>query len=261
MPQWGVSFSPLVDGDLIFTNPGGPNGGSVAAFNKLSGDLAWKALDDPAGYSSPIAIDAAGTQQVIFFTGTRLVGVAPADGKLLWAFPWPTRFQVNAATPIFFQAQSGGQLLDYLFISSGYNEGCALLRLVAEGHGSVGVKPVYKNGNMHNQFASSVRWQDHFYGIDDPSFLACVAVRSGASAWKQRGFSQGALLVADGRLIVLDGAGRLTLAEAAGDAFHEIASFQALDGKCWTLPALARGKLYLRNQAEIVCLDLRKKPS
>ncbi len=78
---WGVSFSPLIEGDLIYTNPGGPNGGSLAAFNKRSGKLVWKALDDAAGYSSPIAITAAGVRQIVFFTGKHLVGVAPADGN------------------------------------------------------------------------------------------------------------------------------------------------------------------------------------
>jgi outer membrane protein assembly factor BamB len=66
--------------------------------------------------------------------------------------------------------------------------------------------------------------------------------------------------VADGRLIILDGGGTLTLAEASGNGYHEVSRFQALAGKCWTAPALAHGKLYLRNQAEIVCLDLRMKP-
>jgi outer membrane protein assembly factor BamB len=258
--QWGVSFSPLVDSDLVFTNPGGPNGGSVAAFHKRTGDLAWKALDDPAGYSSPIAIDAAGARQIIFFTGTRLVSVAPTDGKFYWAFPWPTSNMVNAATPIFFEALAGEQVFDYLFISSGYGKGCAVLKIVATGPGSVGMHPVYINNQMRNQFASSVRWKDYFYGLDDPSMLACVAVKSGESAWKHRGFSQGAVLVADDRLIILDGAGTLTLAEAAGSGYHEISSFKALSGKCWTAPALAHGKLYLRDQAEIVCLDLRRKP-
>src|SRR6516162_5231067 len=59
-PKWGIAFSPLIDGDLVFTSPGGRGGNSLAAFNKTTGELVWKALDDPAGYSSPIAATIAG---------------------------------------------------------------------------------------------------------------------------------------------------------------------------------------------------------
>src|SRR5262249_22260507 len=73
--RWGVSFSPLVEGNLVLTNPGGSRGRSLAAFDKLTGSLVWKALDDTAGYSSPVAATIAGVRQVIFFTGSHLVGV------------------------------------------------------------------------------------------------------------------------------------------------------------------------------------------
>src|SRR5262245_40322424 len=66
MPRWGVSFSPLVYGELVLTNPGGPNGNSLVAFNKLTGHVAWKNLDDPPAYSSPIAATIAGKKQIIF---------------------------------------------------------------------------------------------------------------------------------------------------------------------------------------------------
>ncbi len=78
--QWGTSFSPLVEGDLVLTNPGGRHGGSLAAFDKRTGSLVWKSGDDPAGYSSPIAATVSGVRQVLFFTGTRLVSVSPATG-------------------------------------------------------------------------------------------------------------------------------------------------------------------------------------
>src|SRR5262249_2955540 len=78
--RWGVSFSPLIDGDRIFTNPGGPNGNSLAAFDKRDGKLLWKALDDLAGYGSPVISTAAGVRQVVFFTGKHLVSVSPTDG-------------------------------------------------------------------------------------------------------------------------------------------------------------------------------------
>src|SRR5262249_22981238 len=119
--RWGVSFSPLVEGDRVFTNPGGPDGNSLAAFDKRDGKLLWKSQDDAAGYSSPIAATLAGKRQVVFFTASGLVGVTPEDGKLLWRYPWETRYECNIATPIV----AG----DYVFISSSYDRGCAVVKV------------------------------------------------------------------------------------------------------------------------------------
>jgi outer membrane protein assembly factor BamB len=255
---WGVSFSPLVDGDLVFTNPGGPDGRSVAAFNKHNGKLVWQALDDPAGYSSPIAVTAAGVRQVVVFTGAGLVGMAPGDGKLFWRYPWETSYGVNAATPIFFRARSGERTHECLFISSGYGKGCALLEVMKGEGGAPEVKMVYENNRMRNHFSSSVRLGDHVYGLDDDR-LTCMEVRTGQVAWQQRGLGKGALIAAGRHLIVLGEAGTLALVEAAPDAYHESARFDVFQGKCWTAPALAHGRLYLRDEKEVVCLDLRKK--
>src|SRR5262249_3018145 len=103
--SWGVSFSPLIEGNLVLTNPGGPDGKSIVAFDKISGKVAWQAFDDSASYSSPIAVTAAGRRQVIFFTGSYVAGIDPADGTVLWKYPWKNSTDVNAATPIAFSAR------------------------------------------------------------------------------------------------------------------------------------------------------------
>jgi outer membrane protein assembly factor BamB len=254
---WGVSFSPLVEGDRVITNPGGPGGRSVVAFDKQDGKRVWQALDDPAGYSSPIAVTAAGVRQVIVFTGSGLVSLAPEDGKLFWSYPWTTSFGVNAATPIHFRARAGERTLDYLFISSGYGKGCAVLKVVPEGAGA-GVRMVYENNRIRNHFASSVRVGDHFFGLDDDR-LTCMEVRTGKVAWQQHGLGKGALIAAGHHLLVLGETGTLALVEAAPDGYREPARFEVFQGRCWTAPALTHGRLYLRDEKEVVCLDLRKK--
>jgi outer membrane protein assembly factor BamB len=255
---WGVAFSPLVEGDLLFANPGGRGGKSLAAFDKRTGKLVWKALDDTAGYSSPIAVTAAGVRQVVFFTGDGVVGVTPADGKLLWRYPWETDFGVNAATPLFLRARTGDQVHDYVFITSGYHKGCALLELTRGRDGAFAVKPVYEHARFCSRFTTPVRVGDHLFGIDDRD-LVCMEVRSGRVTWRQRGVGECGLMAAAGHLLVLGETGTLALVEAKGDGYHEAASYQALDGKCWTPPTLADGRLYLRNEQEVVCLDGRKK--
>src|SRR6185437_1683919 len=154
--RYGVSFSPLVDGDLVYVMPGGP-GGAAAAFNRRSGALVWKALDDPVGYSSPIIVTMAGVRQVLFFTNTALVSLSPDDGQVYWRYPWPAENGFNIATPL--------TLGDYVFISSGYGKGCALLEITAK-EGTLQAQPVYEHNRMRNHFTSSVRHRDHIYGFD-----------------------------------------------------------------------------------------------
>jgi outer membrane protein assembly factor BamB len=255
--RWGVCFSPLVDGDLVFANPGGPGGNSVAAFNKHTGVLVWKALDDPAGYSSPLLITAAGRKQVLFFTGVALVSLAPEDGQLLWRFPWPTPHAVNSATPIWLQARAGDQVLDYVFLSSGYGVGCALLKVTTNPDGSVQARPVYASKQLRTHFCSSVFYRGYIYGIDDPEWLTCLDVKTGQALWKERGVGKGSLLAVDGHLIVLDDQGRLLLVEATPEGYHQEASWQALNGRCWTAPAMADGRLYLRDEKEVLCLKMK----
>ena len=247
--KWGVSFSPLVEGDLVYTNPGGLNGNSLAAFDKLTGELRWKNLDDPAGYSSPIAATIAVIPQIIFFTGAGLVGVAPGDGKLLWRFPWETSYGCNIATPIAFR--------DYVFISSGYNRGCAVVHIEKQRDATLEARRVYENKRMCNHFPSSVYHKGFLYGFNE-SFLTCMEFKTGAVPWRQRDFGKGSLLIAGDRLIILGENGKLALAEANPVAYREIASFQLPERKYWTVPALAHGRLYVRDESKVVCLDLSK---
>jgi outer membrane protein assembly factor BamB len=244
---WGVSFSPLVEGDLIYTMPGGPNGNSLAAFDKRSGRLVWKALDDKGGYSSPVAATICGVRQIICFTQTGLVSVSPQNGTLYWRYPWETPYDCNTATPIV--------VGDYVFISSGYNRGCTLLKIAAQGS-SMQAQRVYEHTQMCNHFSTCVYYKEHLYGFNEGT-LTCMEFRTGKVRWKERGFQKGSLLGADGHLIILSENGKLAVAQAAPDRYLEKASWKALSGRCWSMPALAGGKLYIRNEEEIKCVDLR----
>jgi outer membrane protein assembly factor BamB len=246
--EWGVSFSPLIEGDLIITNPGG-KGNSVVAFNKKTGDKVWGALDDVAGYSSPVMTNAAGVRQVVVFTGKRLVSLAPKDGKLLWEYPWETDFDANCATPIVVD--------DYVFIASGYGKGCGLLKVEKDGNG-LKVQRVYENTEMANHFSTCVLYKEHLYGFNDPGLLTCMELRTGKVAWSQRGFAKGSLTVADGLLIILGENGKLAVAEATPDGYRQKAGYEPFKTKCWTVPVLCKGRLYIRDEEQILCLDVRQ---
>jgi outer membrane protein assembly factor BamB len=248
--DWGVAFSPLIEGDLIYTNPGGADGNSIAAFDKKTGKLVWKALNDQAGYSSPVAATLAGVRQILFFTGAGLVSVAPKDGKELWRYDWETSYDCNVATPIVVD--------DYVFISSGYGKGAAVLKIEKDGDKLKAMR-VYETTKMCNHFSTCVLYKEHLYGFNDPGRLVCMEFRTGKVRWQERGgFKKGSLTLADGQLIILGEEGTLALAEATPEEFRERARFQAFETKCWTVPVLANGKLYVRDETTVKCYDLKK---
>jgi outer membrane protein assembly factor BamB len=244
---WGHCCSPLVEGRFVIVETRGQRG-DVAAFDKRTGELVWKALDDPAGYSSPIAVTLAGLRQLVFFTGGGLAGLSPDDGEVLWHYRWQTNDECNIATPVAADR--------YLFISSGYDRGCALLEVSLRSDGIWRAEPVYRHKRMRCHFSSPVLYHAFLYGFDN-GLLTCMDFRTGKIQWKERGFAKGSLLVADAKLIVLGENGILAVAEASPQAYRQLFSFQFSPNRCWSAPVLADGKLYVRDQAEIVCYDLK----
>lgn len=251
LPEWGVASSPLVEGDLVIVQPGGSRG-SIAAFDRVTGTLKWTALKDASGYSSPVAATAAGERQIVCFTARKMVGLRPGDGTLLWEYAWSTRYNANIATPVVDD--------NYVFLSSDYNAGCALLELQPGTQGGVRVRPVFvrRNKLMRNHFSTCILRNSHLYGYDNDT-LTCVDVKARAVKWSERGLEKGCVLYADGHLLVLTQGGLLVLAEATPDGYNKKAEAEVLDsGPCWALPALAGGRLYLRDNEHVVCLDLKR---
>ena len=243
-PEYGYCNSPLIVGDLLFVHPGGSKNNSVAALDKHDGHVVWQALDDRIGWATPVYIKVAGVPQVVYFTGQGGVGVSPVGGKLLWRYDWKTAFDINAATPIYSEG--------CLFLSSDYGNGGVLLRLKPEGDPEV----VWKNKAMQNHFSTSVLYGGHLYGFSADR-LRCVEFKTGDVKWDKPGLGKGSLLVAGGQLIALGEHGTLVLAQATPKAYAEAARWQALDGICWSVPVLANGTLYLRNEKQVLAVDLR----
>jgi outer membrane protein assembly factor BamB len=260
-PAEGNSASVLVERDRLFAVVGGSSGRSAAGFDRASGRLLWSALDDRASYASPVVLTLAGRPQVLFLTATHLRALEPASGRLLWSHPWPTRDGVNAATPI----QAGP---DSVFISSDYDQGAALIRVVAAGRaepksgsGSAATagpdlapSEVWRSKAMKNHFNNSVLVGGTLYGFDG-FLLKAVDAASGRALWAERGFGEGSLIAAAGHLVVLGEDGELALVRADPARADVRARLPVLNGRCWTPPALAGGRLYLRNAREVVALE------
>jgi outer membrane protein assembly factor BamB len=239
-PQWGFSASPVVLGELVVLNYG-----RVFAFDKASGALRWQTKTSYGdAYSTPVDFALGAQPALAVFGGKGLAVLAPADGAERAFTPWETKYEVNAMTPVVFGER--------VFISSGYERGCALVDLS-------GAQPklAWENKAMRNRMGGCVPWEGHLFGFDD-KVLKCLDLE-GKERWRERGLGEGALSIAGGRLLVVSEDGELLVAEASPKAFRELARTKVLDGgPCWTVPVLANGIVYVRNQkGELVALDHR----
>jgi len=242
-PRWGFSSSPFVEGSLLLLDVGGTQGSSIVAFDKQDGREVWRSEDDKAGYSTPIAATVGDERHVVFVTGTTVASVAPLDGSLRWKHPWKTSYDVNASAPVFIPP-------DKVFISSGYDVGSAVFRI-----GASVVEELWRSREMKNKFSSSVFHDGQLYGFDEKIFK-CVDAATGEMQWQARGLGHGSLIYADGHLVVMGDKGALALVVATPEEYREKSRVDVFQGKTWTMPTLSGGKLYLRDEKELVSLDV-----
>ena len=240
IPSWGFSGSPLVDGKLLIINAG-PAG---TALDKATGKVVWSSGKESAGYSSPLPFTNGPTRAALLFSTKALSAVDPENGQLLWEHPWKTPWGVNAADPVIVD--------DKMFISSGYNQGCALLRVAGDK-----LSVLWQNKNLRNHFNSSVAVGDSVYGFDESSELKCLDLKTGDVKWSEKSLGKGSLIAADGKLLILGEKGQLVAANPSSESFKPLACAQVLGGKCWTSPVLANGKVYCRNaKGDLACVDV-----
>jgi outer membrane protein assembly factor BamB len=262
MSGWGYSESPLVDGDKLIVTPGGKDA-MLAALDKKTGKLIWKTavpdkLAGGAGYSSVVISNAAGVKQYIQLVGKGIVSVDAATGKLLWSYEQIANGTANIPTPIV----KG----DFVFCSTGYGTGAALLKVVKSG-GELNAEEVYflPAKDMQNHHGGMVLIGDHIYcghGHNE-GFPLCIEMKTGKAAWKPgRGVGKGsaAVLAADGHLIFRYESGDVALIEATPTEYKLKGHFKAPThhGPNWPHPVVLDGKLYLRDQGTLLCYDIRE---
>ncbi|MBD0327143.1 MAG: PQQ-like beta-propeller repeat protein [Pyrinomonadaceae bacterium] len=247
---WGISESPLIIGEKLLVNAGGPNA-SIVALNKKDGSLIWKSQSDRAGYSSAIPVQVGGKTQVVFFTHQRGLGLDLETGNLLWEYPRAANNVANAATPI----ARGNRV----FITSDYGNGGGVVEIKADAKG-VTATEVYFNRDMRNHHSSSVLVGDHLYGFSS-SILTAMRFDTGEVAWRDRSVGKGSLVYADGHLYCLSENGVVGLVEATPEGYREKGRFRIPQDSLptWAHPVVAGGRLYLRDQDTIYAYDVRQK--
>ncbi len=270
MSGWGFSESPLVDGPWVLCTPGGKDA-LMVALDKKTGKTVWQAATpeyekgargrDGAGYSSIVISHGAGVKQYVQLTGRGVVGVRARDGQVLWTYNPVANSTANIPTPIAFD--------DYIFASTGYGAGAALLHLVRDGSGpKAGVKAeeqyFLKGSTFQNHHGGMLLLGKHLFAGHghNNGFPVCLDIETGELAWgkPKRGPGSGSAAVAyaDGHLIFRYQSGELALVEATPDAYRLQGVFKPAfqQGKSWAHPVIVDGRLYLREQNVLMCYDL-----
>jgi outer membrane protein assembly factor BamB len=253
--DYGMASSPLVVGDLVIVTAGAPQA-CIAAYRVKSGEKAWTAGNDATGYSSPALLNVGGKLQVVVFTGSSALGLVPETGKMLWRYPYETDYDCNIALPV---AVDG-----HVLISSGENHGSVLLKLVPRGD-EFTVEEIWKSNGpssaLRSEWQTPILLDGHLYGLDNigsagpVTHLVCIKAATGERVWQQPRFGKSNLIAADGKLFFSTMAGEVVMVRATLTGFQELGRKQVL-GATRQAPSLAGGLLYLRDDKEIVGLEV-----
>ena len=250
---FGASCSPLVEDGKVLVNVGG-KGASIVAFDKDKGKVLWQGLDDGASYSSPIAIGQGKERQVVFLTKEGLVGMSPADGAVFWRFPLIDKLSESSTTPV-----KVGDLL----LGSSVTYGSAGLKLENK-DGKPAASESWKNGALTCYFSTPVAVGDQVYMVNGSIFpppsttLRCVDPKTGKELWskaKVGKYHAAFLRTTDNKLLMLDDFGNLILLDPNPKEYKELARAKVC-GDTWITPALSGGRVYLRDNKELICVQL-----
>lgn len=247
---WAIASSPVVDGDKLIVPAGKSKGASFLALNKKDGKEIWKAAGgkgDIAGYSTPVIATIQGKKQYVAFPASGAQGIDADTGDILWQSTWKTTYDVNAATPIV----EGNKV----FIASGYNVGSTLLEIGADG----AAKTLWKNKAIRAHFTTPILYKGTLYGFDDDQF-ASVDFATGKVNYTKSEYGKGTVTMADGLLYILGEHGNMALAKPNPKQFEKISEFNTGLGqeRCWTAPVIANGKLFVRDEARMICYNIKQ---
>ncbi|MBX9602309.1 MAG: PQQ-like beta-propeller repeat protein [Bryobacteraceae bacterium] len=265
MSVWKFSESPLIDGGRVIVTPGSPQA-MIAALDKLTGKEVWRAAvpsagpqgKDGAAYSSVVISNGAGVKQYIQLTGRGLVSVRADDGKPLWTYNRIANDVANIPTPIV----RG----DYVFTSTGYGTGSALLKLEKTANG-VQVQEQYWLGanQFQNHHGGMVLVGDYLYAGQghNNGLPICIEFLTGKIRWggnqRNEGRGSAAVLYADGHLYFRYQNGKMMLIEATPEGYREKGIFDIpnVRNPSWSHPVIHDGKLYLREQDTLFVYNIR----
>lgn len=266
MSGWGYSESPLVDGDRLIVTPGAQDA-VIVALDRHTGATIWNSAmpddigkrgKDGAGYSSIVISQAAGVKQYVQLTGRGVISIDAGDGTQLWSYNRIANGTANIPTPLV----KG----DFVFCSTGYGTGAALLEVKREGDRLVVEEKYFLDAKkMQNHHGGMIAYGDHIYcghGHNN-GFPLCIDFATGEEVWsggRGPGGGSAAILLADGHLYFRYEDGTMALIEASPERYNLKGSFKLAtrNGKSWPHPVIVDGLLYARDQDALLCYDVRR---
>lgn len=274
MPIWGIAAAPLVEDNQLIVHIGGKYGACLVAFDKVTGEEKWRALNDRASYSAPIIIEQAGKRVVVCWTGDSVAGLDPSTGELHWEHPFtPSRMVIGIATPVFHN--------DYLFVSSFY-DGSLLLKIHPD---KLAVEKVWRRkgpsekatetDSLHCCISTPILQGNHIYGVDSYGQLRCLDLNTGDRIWENLDavptarWSNIHMVRHEDKVWMFNERGELIISRLSPEGFQEISRTRIIEptegqlrqrgGVCWAHPAFAYKHIYVRNDRELLCIDLAAK--
>lgn len=251
-PNWGYSSTPFVFEDKVIVQGGGT--ATVQAYDKISGDLIWKSLEGPSGFSAANTIILNNKTYLLIYHGMGLSCLDPVDGSEMWKVPYETDYGVNATTPIV--------IGNKIFHTSGYEMGAQFIEAGVDDY-----KILWTNKEFAAQHSDPIRIDGYIYGYSGESArpkgdFMCIELSTGEIKWSTKEMGQGTTTFVDGHLICQDLKGNLYLIDPDPKVFKKVGEMKnaipEVRHLAWTVPVVANGKLYLRYLQHLICYDLIK---
>ncbi len=251
VPDYGHAGSPLVADDRIVVQNYWPKTNlsrAIVCYRKSDGQMLWHGEDMTIGYASPKLVTMFGERQVIIGGRPDVFALRLEDGVKRWSAPWHI---LNNERPI---AQPLLLRSNRVMFSASYLTGATVFEISKTGD-TFSVSEAWKSRKLKNRFGSSVLWEGYIYGLDE-DILTCLDAETGETKWKDGRYGYGQIVLASGHLIIQCANGDLALVKATPAQHTELARVPGIKGKTWNYPAMAGGRLLIRNIAEMACFDL-----
>jgi outer membrane protein assembly factor BamB len=266
VPLWGFAAHPLIDGDKLITLAGGA-GAHAVALDKHTGKEIWRfGTSKEQGYSPPTIISAGGKRQLILLRPDAVTSLDPETGREYWSFPYEATSGSIIMSPVV--------VGEYLY-AAGYSSKSLLLRLDAREPKATEVWRDMARSAISPVNVQPIADGNVIYGCDQKGPLAALEVPSGKRLWEtmaalKGGRSQGtetAFLVRQAdRYWLFNELGELIIAKLSPAGFEEIDRAKVIEPSnvafgrdvVWSMPAFANRRAYIRNDKELICVDLAK---
>lgn len=254
--SWQNAASPCVEGDLVLVNCDARNQ-TLLALRAADGEKAWQtATEDRMTHATPVPTTLFSQRQVVFYAQSGLVSVNPTNGAVLWRQATSYNNTSVAASPVVAS--------NLIYASAAYGTGARVVRLTKPGSTITPTQILRTPGDFQNHWVSPVHFAGYLYMIEGSyapsSPLVCVKLDTLEAQWSQENFGHaGGIIVAD-KLLMLTETGALVLIDPTPAGYSELARFQAVAGKCWNVPAVSSGRIYVRSIKEVAAFDVALPP-